>query len=216
MFPSESQCMQELDHEGILKAVDVFKGVIIMPIIKGDDFTKIYQATKGSLLPKKELIDMWITMAKILQYFHSMGWMHRDLNTENWMIVDGKCMLIDYGTAIKLGEGGYTKGGIFAPTGASPEMVLKKNYSYEGDIFYMGMSMFLMQNKERLCPFGNTFRRIIDLVIVEEKFNKKMAHRAPEPEYGADFIELFNMVFDYDRSRRPNCTQLINKLEEML
>jgi serine/threonine protein kinase len=64
---------------------------------------------------------MWIRMTKILEYFHSMGWMHRDLNSDNWMIIDGKVMLIDYGTAIKLGDGGYTKGGFRSSTGSSPE-----------------------------------------------------------------------------------------------
>lgn len=75
MFPNESKCMQELDHEGLIKAVDVFgegaNGVIIMPIIKGDDFNKIYQKPKDTLIPKKELIEKWITMTKILEYFHS-------------------------------------------------------------------------------------------------------------------------------------------------
>lgn len=50
-------------------------------------------------------------MAKVLQYVHEQGWIHRDLHPGNWMIVDGKLMLIDYGLACNLGEGGYTKGG---------------------------------------------------------------------------------------------------------
>jgi serine/threonine protein kinase len=108
-----------------MKAVDVFgtdgKGVIVMPIIKGEDFNKIYSASKGTLIPKKDLIETWITMVKILEYFHGQGWMHRDLNTDNWMVVDGKVMMIDYGTSIKLGEGGYTTGGIKSATGCSPE-----------------------------------------------------------------------------------------------
>jgi hypothetical protein len=79
-------------------------------------------------------------------------------------------------------------------------------YSYGGDIYYLGMTMFLMQNKERLCPFGDTFRSIFDLTTVEKKFHAKEKHRAPEPEYGQDFIELFDMVFDYNRETRPNCT----------
>jgi hypothetical protein len=41
---------------------------------------------------------------------------------------------------------------------------------------------------------------------VEAKYKNKEKHRAPEPEYGQDFVELFNMVFEYDRAKRPDCT----------
>lgn len=70
--------------------------------------------------------------------------MHRDLNPDNWMIVDGKVMMIDYGTAIKIGEGGYTTGGIMAKTASSPEQILYKYYSFNADVFYMGYTMFAM------------------------------------------------------------------------
>jgi hypothetical protein len=34
--------------------------------------------------------------------------MHRDHHSENWMIIDNKPVLLDFGTAIELGEDGFT------------------------------------------------------------------------------------------------------------
>merc|ERR1712139_302177 len=89
-----------------------------------------------------------------------------------------------------------------ATTGASPEIILKQHYSYEGDVFYLGMTFFFMQNKDRVCPFAKDFFNGEDVVDIERKFHAKEKHRDPEPEYGQDFIELFDMMFDYDRNRR--------------
>jgi hypothetical protein len=84
--------------------------------------------------------------------------------------------------------------------------VLSKFYSYGGDIWFLGKTMFVMQNKDRLCPFADSFRSLMAVSTVEAKYKNKEKHRAPEPEYGQDFVELFNMVFEYDRAKRPDCT----------
>jgi hypothetical protein len=41
-------------------------------------------------------------------------------------------------------------------------------------------------------------------------------HRDPEPEYGQDFIDLFNWIFDYNRATRPRINQVLHRLETML
>jgi hypothetical protein len=41
-----------------------------MPLISGKCFREYYKESKGTLIPKKDLLERWIEMAKIVKYVH--------------------------------------------------------------------------------------------------------------------------------------------------
>jgi predicted unusual protein kinase regulating ubiquinone biosynthesis (AarF/ABC1/UbiB family) len=89
-------------------------GVIIMELLEGIESLKDWlHKSKGTLLPKREMIDMQIEMVETLVYLHEKAHtIHVDLHAGNWLRKEnGEIIMIDFGAANYLGSPeGYKKG----------------------------------------------------------------------------------------------------------
>ena len=110
--------------------------------------------------------------------------LHRDLHTDNWMIEDGKAKLFDFGTAILLGENGYTIDGLYGNTTSPRECYVSEPYSFNSDVFGLAQGMFMMQDKIKEGPYTKGFHDLDAVVGVEAACVQRKKHRETEPTYG--------------------------------
>jgi len=142
--------MKMLKHPKLANLVDSYIGghysssVIVMDLIPGVHLGKNF----GKLMknPDKDVVRAtmlgWFKQTtEALAYLHSKNVIHRDAHFGNWMLnsVTNEVYLIDFGTAQHLPEGSIKPGqpsyGSHNPFEFAPEAYLKKEYSFNADVF---------------------------------------------------------------------------------
>lgn len=79
------------------------KRQLIMVMEKGDsDLHKILQSYKSDI-PQHELMRYWYEMLQCVNYIHKNGVIHSDLKPANFLMINGRLKLIDFGIASTIG-----------------------------------------------------------------------------------------------------------------
>lgn len=129
-FKKEATILRQLLHTRIVRVIDVFEAngtaYYTMDYIDGESLSMRLKALKGGAMMESEVRKYLEQILEALEYVHSEGVLHLDLNPGNIMIDNkGKVILIDFGTSkqIEAVDGkslssssniAYTRG--FAPT----------------------------------------------------------------------------------------------------
>lgn len=128
-----------------------------------------------------------ITLA--LEYLHGMGIIYRDLKPENILFdEDGHIKLTDFGLAKQLhSEGGSCSTFCGTCNYLAPEVILKKDYSYEIDIWALGVIAYEMM-------FGAT-------PFYDDNQKEMMKN-------------ILTIIPEYDEDIDPRISNFLNKLME--
>ncbi|KAI0301913.1 kinase-like domain-containing protein [Multifurca ochricompacta] len=88
-----------------------------------------------------------------IETIHKHGIIHRDLKPENIMIaMDGHLVLADFGLAWRLEEGsGFPASCVGTPEYCAPEVLLRKPYGLEADLWSFGVILYEMLGRQ--LPF---------------------------------------------------------------
>jgi eukaryotic-like serine/threonine-protein kinase len=103
-----------------------------------------------NLLPKAQVIDIIVKVAKALDYAHSQGVVHRDIKPANIMYnqVTGQIKMTDFGIA-RITDSNKTKTGIIL--GTPPEQLAGKSIDGRTDVF--SLEVMLYQLLTGVLPF---------------------------------------------------------------
>lgn len=132
LIECEIKATRLLDHPSSVKLIETFniddttdkiadksvQTVGIITFVDGMDLMKhTEKVIKEKTHDKQVCFRQMLMMAEVIDYLHSsLFMMHRDLHVMNWMMSkEGEPIITDFGTGIKLGEGGYTERGIYTP-----------------------------------------------------------------------------------------------------
>ena len=138
------EVIKSLDHPNIIKHDHYFEDdnniYIILELISSISFKDYLQKENNNIEIKKYILKL----IKGLQYLHSNKIIHRNLKLDNIYLTNNKELKIGgLDLAVKLNfEGEKRKSIIGTPLYMAPELLKEKEYSYEVDIWALGIIIY--------------------------------------------------------------------------
>ena len=148
-FKNESRAISMLDHENIVKVLDVnFSDsvqYIVMEYLNGITLKEYIQAHTS--LTWKETVYFSEQLLRALQHAHDRGIIHRDMKPQNVMLLrNGKIKVMDFGIArfSRSGMHTITDKAIGTVHYISPEQAKGEETNTQSDIYSVGVMMYEM------------------------------------------------------------------------
>lgn len=179
MLKSEIEIVQYVEHPNIVRFYSVIQSshnvYIVSELVKGGELHALI--TKQDISEEQAaLVTYYILEA--LQYLHSCGIVHRDIKPENVLIETVPRGAEELIVNVKLIDFGFSR--IFLPgqmlveqcgtlSYVAPEVLLKKGYGKEVDLWSLGVTLYLMLCGE--LPFDSRNRNDIANKTIYDEIN---------------------------------------------
>ena len=209
---NEAILLKKIDHPNIIKFKEVFEVKkpflqfnIIMEYAEKGDLNKYLQINiKNKNYFKEELLLDWLCqITTALKYLHYKKIIHRDIKPANiFMNNFGQIKLGDFGISKNLKTFGLASTFIGSTYYLAPEIIDGENYSFEADIWALGVTFYEFMNLKK--PFRAKYPMIyfeIQKKEVEE-INKL---------YSEDFRKLIYEMLNKEPKKRPKADDILNK-----
>jgi len=174
-FQNEAKTIASLDHENIIKVYDIeerFQTVfLIMEYIEGEPLIKMLKRLKT--IPPSLAVRYLIQICSGLQYAHSRGIIHRDINSSNIIVQrDDRLKILDFGLACPIGTEDFSSLGTLAYM--APEQITGDAMDERTDIYALGITTYEM------IVGGRPFREDDGHILEEMHLNQDI----PDPAAG--------------------------------
>ena len=217
LIENEISILRELDHPNIVKQYETFtddlnsKLYIVMEYCEKGDLDKlILQNKNNNKFVDEDLIwDILVQTLNALKYIHNeKKILHRDIKPSN-IFLDKyyKIKLGDFGLSRKYYTG-YANTILGTPLYMAPEMLEKKQYNVEADIWALGCSIYELTNY--VVPFEAPNMDIL-LNIIRSGPPKRINFIYSE--------HLWNIVSNMliaDYRKRPSASELLEKCNQIV
>ena len=173
---TEIDVMKLCHHPNVVHLLDHFENAeyifIVMEYIRGGRLTD-YMKEKKFNFSEKRAAELIYEIAVGVKYLHKYGIIHRDLKPDNIMLTEandkGHIKIMDFGLSKILGKKEKTSDGFGTLTFVSPEVLIRKPYNKEIDIWSIGVILYLMLSgdlpfDDPQKKFGNKSKEVIDLI----------------------------------------------------
>ena len=157
---TEIDVMKLCHHPNVVHLLDHFENAdyifIVMEYIRGGRLTD-YMKEKKYNFTEKRAAELIYELALGVKYLHKYGIIHRDLKPDNIMLTEssdkGHIKIMDFGLSKILGKKEKTSDGFGTLTFVSPEVLIRKPYNKEIDIWSIGVILYLMLSGD--LPFDD-------------------------------------------------------------
>ena len=154
-FIDEARSYGKITHPNAVKLHDLLNVngqiCLVMELVHGQTLTEFIES--GHIFSIRQIIDISLQIADALATVHQAGIIHRDLKTENIMILETipgrfSVKILDFGIAKIMDKQGVhsTQEGVLVgtPEFMSPEQCYGKAVDHRADIYAFGILMFAM------------------------------------------------------------------------
>ena len=157
---TEIDIMKLCHHPNVVHLLDHFENAeyifIVMEYIRGGRLTD-YMKEKKFNFTEKRVAELIYEIALGVKYLHKYGIIHRDLKPDNIMLTEandrGHIKIMDFGLSKILGKKEKTSDGFGTLTFVSPEVLIRKPYNKEIDIWSIGVILYLILSGD--LPFDD-------------------------------------------------------------
>ena len=157
---TEIDVMKLCHHPNVVHLLDHFENAeyifIVMEYIRGGRLTD-YMKEKKFNFTEKRAAELIYEISIGVKYLHKYGIIHRDLKPDNIMLTEandkGHIKIMDFGLSKILGKKEKTSDGFGTLTFVSPEVLIRKPYNKEIDIWSIGVILYLMLSGD--LPFDD-------------------------------------------------------------
>lgn len=211
---SELEIMKLVRHPNIVSLVDLFENseniFIVMDYYKGGDLSE-YLKKHNYSLAEHQLAKLIKQIANGIKYLHEYGIVHRDLKPDNIMLSDmsdePKVKIMDFGLSKIMGVNETTDDGYGTLSFVAPEVLLRKPYNREIDIWSIGVIIYY--SLTGILPFDDEEddeEKIAKQTVYQEVCfpSKYWRNRSPE------VIDLIKKCLIKEPERRIHIDDLIN------
>ena len=209
---NEAFLLKKIDHPNIIKFKEVFEVQkpynqfnIIMEYAEKGDLNKFLQINieKKIFFPEQLLLDWLCQICTALKYLHYKKIIHRDIKPAN-IFMNGlnQIKLGDFGISKNLKTYGFASSFVGSTYYMAPEIVDGENYSFEADIWALGVTFYELMNLKK--PFRANYPAIyleIKTKEVEEINNI----------YSKEFKDLIYQMLNKEPNKRPKADDILRK-----
>ena len=192
---TEIDVMKLCHHPNVVHLLDHFENAeyifIVMEYIRGGRLTD-YMKEKKFNFTEKRAAELIYEIAVGVKYLHKYGIIHRDLKPDNIMLTEandrGHIKIMDFGLSKILGKKEKTSDGFGTLTFVSPEVLIRKPYNKEIDIWSIGVILYLMLSGD--LPFD-------DEEDDEQKIAKSIVFNEvefPQKKFGNKSKEVIDLI----------------------
>jgi serine/threonine protein kinase len=192
---TEIDVMKLCHHPNVVHLLDHFENAeyifIVMEYIRGGRLTD-YMKEKKFNFTEKRAAEIIYQIAQGVKYLHKYGIIHRDLKPDNIMLTEasdkGQIKIMDFGLSKILGKKEKTVDGFGTLTFVSPEVLIRKPYNKEIDIWSIGVILYLLLSGD--LPFD-------DEEDDEQKIAKSIVFNEvefPQKKFGNRSKEVINLI----------------------
>ncbi|XP_054725416.1 dual specificity protein kinase Ttk isoform X1 [Anastrepha obliqua] len=190
---------------------------------KGDsDLHKILQ-TYTTNLPLYVLMNFWYQMLQAVNYIHQNGVIHSDLKPANFLMINGRLKLIDFGIASNIALDStsiikFSQAGTFnyispealtdTSTGSSPmrSNQPKIKISTKSDVWSLGCILFLLLYKR--TPFSH-IKNIYAKINAITSPTTTIEYPTIPLYYPAMLVHMAKNCLQHNPKKRPSCAELL-------
>jgi len=223
-FETEVEMAEALRHTSIVNFVGAvhFPGQLAL-VTEFCPFGDLNSALKKYPFPYPLKLKALLDASRAMDYLHQSGMIHRDLKTENLLVVSLEamsqtvCKLSDFGTARGLNSFVQAKSlqltkGVGTPIFMAPEVLTgSQTYAEAADVYSFGVMMCHVANNE--LPYTRDRRFESSYQFVQ----KVIAGMRPElkVDMPSDYKKLMTACWDQDQESRPAFCDISDMLEDM-
>ena len=209
---NEAILLKKIDHPNIIKFKEVFEVKkpfnqfnIIMEYAEKGDLNKLLQINieKKIYFPEKLLLDWLCQICAALKYLHFKKIIHRDIKPANIFMNNlNQIKLGDFGISKNLKTYGFASSFVGSTYYLAPEIVDGENYSFEADIWALGVTFYELMNLKK--PFRANYPAIyLEIKTKEvEEINSI---------YSKEFKDLIYQMLNKEPNKRPKAGDILNK-----
>lgn len=223
---NEVNNLRELDHPNIISFKFAFNSNIKTELLNiitefadnGDLNDKLNEHIKSNkYFEENELLDWLIQCCLALQYLHEKDIIHRDIKPSNIFLMKNNSIKIgDFGVSKNISTFHRTRTMIGTPLYLAPEIIEQKPYSFEADIWSLGVTFCHLLTL--VFPFQGNKEEIIYENIINRNKNPKMLNKEKNnykeeilKKYSKAFLDLIDELMSQDREKRPTAMEILEK-----
>jgi len=142
----EIDVLRGLSHEGIVRYVDegADELFLVMEYVEGVPLSRVGRMEAGRALR------VFKRIMEAVAYLHEVGYVHGDIKPSNVILRGDRPVLVDFGTARRVGSEVPTSYGVpfLTPEWAAPEELERRYAAPETDVYHLGELLFFMLTGE--------------------------------------------------------------------
>ena len=210
---NEAILLKNIDHPNIIKFKEVFEVKkpniqlnIIMEYAENGDLNKLLETNINKKVYFKEniLINWLCQICSALKYIHYKKIIHRDIKPANIFMNNlGQIKLGDFGISKNLKNLELASSFVGSAYYTAPEMIYEEKYSYEIDIWALGVTFYELMNLKK------PFRAEYPAIYLEIK-NKEVDEI--NNIYSKPFRNLIYQMLKKNPKERPKADDILNNL----
>ncbi|CAL5011057.1 unnamed protein product [Urochloa humidicola] len=212
-FVQEVMMLSTLRHPNIVKFVGACRKPLVWCIVteyaKGGSLKNFLSRRQNRSVPLKLAVKQALDVARGMAYVHGLGFIHRDLKSDNLLISGDKSIKIaDFGVArIEVKTEGMTP-----ETGTyrwmAPEMIQHRPYNQKVDVYSFGIVLWELVTGS--VPFANMTAVQAAFAVVNKGVRPTIPHDCL-PALG----EIMTRCWDANPEVRPPFTEIVRMLEQV-
>jgi NIMA (never in mitosis gene a)-related kinase len=201
--------LSELNHDNIVKYYDSFIDNqnlnIVMEYCDGGDLSQFIHSykEKNKSIDNNKIYDIFLQIAKGLEYLHMQKIIHRDIKPLNiFLYKDGRVKIGDLGVAKSLLFNSFANTFVGTPYYLSPEICEEKPYNEKADIWSLGCILYEMVVLKK--PFEGLNPASVIYKIVKGKYEQPDSKK-----FDKNFVELIGRILEKDIKKRYCVKEII-------
>ncbi|KAL1822431.1 hypothetical protein DCAR_0310241 [Daucus carota subsp. sativus] len=210
-FQQEVMMLATLKHSNIVRFIGGCRKPMVWCIVteyaKGGSVRQFLAKRQNRAVPLKLAVKQALDVARGMEYVHALGYIHRDLKSDNLLIsADKSIKIADFGVArIEVQTEGMTP-----ETGTyrwmAPEMIQHRQYTHKVDVYSFGIVLWELITG--MLPFQN-------MTAVQAAF--AVVNKGVRPNIPVDCLpvlgEIMTRCWDSNPDVRPPFTEVVRMLE---